>query len=93
MLTESASSVYGADAIGGVMNVILKEEIERPTAEFYHGFADGGAEEYQASLALSLPIEGLRNVFVFDYFERDPLFGRERAVTKSLTAASPGNAA
>lgn len=82
VLTESASSVYGADAIGGVMNVILKDEIERPTAEFYHGFADGGAEEYQASVALSLPIEGLRNIFVFDYFERDPLFGRERAVTR-----------
>ncbi len=82
VLTESASSVYGADAIGGVMNVILKDNIERPTADIYHGFADGGAEEYQASFALSLPIEGLRNIFVFDYFERDPLFGREREFTR-----------
>jgi iron complex outermembrane recepter protein len=31
ILTDSASAVYGADALAGVVNIILKKDIERPT--------------------------------------------------------------
>lgn len=81
VLTESASSVYGADAIGGVLNVILKDEVDRPTADFYYGSADDGAAEYQGSFSVSLPTGRLRNIVVLDYFRREALFGRDREFT------------
>ncbi|MDT9600171.1 TonB-dependent receptor [Sphingosinicella rhizophila] len=82
VLTESASSVYGADAIGGVLNLILKDEVDRPTADFSYGTAKGGGAEYQGSLAFSVPAGRLRNVFVLEYFKREPLFGRDRDYTR-----------
>lgn len=30
VMSDSASAIYGADAIGGVVNIILKDKIERP---------------------------------------------------------------
>jgi iron complex outermembrane recepter protein len=103
VLSESASSVYGADAVGGVVNIILKDHIERPTVDLYYGGAEGGAEEQQASFAFSLPTERLRSAFMFDYFDRDPLYGDERDFSanadftrfgsqdRRVTTANPGN--
>jgi iron complex outermembrane receptor protein len=103
VLSESASSVYGADAVGGVLNIILKEQIDRPTADLYYGGAQGGGEEQQASVAFSLPTDRLRTVFVLDYFDSDPLFGNERDLSgnadfrrfggadQRVATANPGN--
>lgn len=47
IVTGAASSVYGADAVTGVINVILKENFEGTAfAGRAGGTADGGGEEY-----------------------------------------------
>jgi iron complex outermembrane recepter protein len=103
VLSSSASSVYGADAVGGVVNVVLKDTIEQPTLELSYGAADGGAEEARASFATGVSGDRFRIAAVVDYLDVSPLYGRDRALTKSQdfrrfggldlrsTNANPGN--
>jgi iron complex outermembrane receptor protein len=85
ILSNSASAVYGADAIAGVVNIILKDRIERPVVDLYYGFTpDGGSDEKRASLSFGLSSGRFRSGFTFDYFRRTPLYGYERERTNDL---------
>ncbi|HEX2493854.1 MAG TPA: TonB-dependent receptor, partial [Steroidobacter sp.] len=79
ILSDSASAVYGADAVGGVINVVLKREIDRPVVEASYGTANGGGEEQRASLSSGYAGERAHASFVLDYFDRDFLLGEARA--------------
>lgn len=78
VLSDSASAIYGADAVGGVVNIILKGNVDRPAIELYYGSADGGADEWRTSLALGHQAGRLRASLVLDAFDRDFLLGTER---------------
>lgn len=103
VLSDSASAVYGADAVGGVLNVLLKRNISEPQFEYSYGGADGGANENRASLSLGGVVGRMRGSIVLDYFSREPLFGaaRERwrdqdyrrfgSIDWRSPIASPGN--
>ena len=41
MLSDSASAIYGADAMGGVINVVLKKEIPQPVLDVQYGGVAG----------------------------------------------------
>lgn len=83
VLAGSASSVYGADAVGGVVNIVLKREIPRPIIDFYHGFADGGDEETRGSAAAGIITSRFRGSLILDYFKRYPLYGSSRDLTNN----------
>lgn len=51
VLTDGASAVYGSDAIGGVVNFILRDDFEGVDLAASYGFADGGYDRFQANLA------------------------------------------
>lgn len=103
VLSDSASAVYGADAVGGVLNILLKRNISEPQFEYSYGAADGGADEQRASLSFGTSTGRVRGSVVLDYFSRDPLFGAERerwrdqdyrrfgSVDWRSPIASPGN--
>ncbi|HEY6644105.1 TonB-dependent receptor [Povalibacter sp.] len=78
VLPDAASAVYGADAIGGVVNIILKREIERVEADVRFGAASGGAAERRASLAGGASSDRVKASLVLDWFDRDPLLGEAR---------------
>jgi iron complex outermembrane recepter protein len=78
VLAASAAAVYGADAMGGVVNVILKKEIADPVIDVRYGAAAGGAEERRASLSAGHSGDRLTGSLVLDYFERNALLGAER---------------
>ena len=80
MLAESASSVYGADAMGGVMNIVLKKDLSRPVVELRYGAAAGGADERRASVSAGLAGERGQLSLVLDAFEQEMLVGSERAL-------------
>ena len=42
VLTDGASSLYGADAVGGVVNFVLKHDYHGVTIGTHYGVADGG---------------------------------------------------
>jgi iron complex outermembrane receptor protein len=78
VLSDSASAIYGADALGGVVNVVLKKEIPQPILDVQYGGAQGGADLRRASLSTGYATDRLRSSLIFDYYERDFLFGAER---------------
>jgi iron complex outermembrane recepter protein len=78
VLSDSASAIYGADAMGGVINVIMKDDIPRPTVELSYGAADGGGDERRGSLSAGFYGERAHGSVVLDYFERDLLLGERR---------------
>lgn len=78
VLSDSASALYGADAMGGVINVILKKEIPHPVVELNYGAADGGGDERRVSLSTGYSTERLTTSLVLDYFDRSFLLGAER---------------
>ncbi|HEY4213687.1 MAG TPA: TonB-dependent receptor [Steroidobacteraceae bacterium] len=78
VLSDAASAVYGADAVGGVVNIILKQEIPAPVLDLHYGAADGGGEEQRASLSAGLSGERARGSVVLDYLHRDFLLGEAR---------------
>jgi iron complex outermembrane receptor protein len=78
VLSDSASAVYGADAIGGVVNIILKKEIPQPILDVHYGTADGGAEERRVSLSAGYSNDRFRASLVLDSFDRGFLLGAER---------------
>src|SRR5690606_13775467 len=78
VLSGSASAIYGADAVAGVINVILKKDIERPVVDLYYGAARGGADERRASLSAGYHGERFRGSVMLDVFDRGLLLGAER---------------
>lgn len=78
VLSDSASAIYGADAIGGVINVVLKKEIPQPVIDVQYGGAQGGADMRRASLSAGYSTDRLRSSLIVDYYERDFLLGAER---------------
>jgi iron complex outermembrane receptor protein len=103
ILSDSASAVYGADAVGGVINLILKKEMARPTLDLQYGGAEGGAEERRISLGAGFSTDRFHSLVVLDYFDRGLLMGSDRKRWKDAnyerfgsadgrsTAVNPGN--
>lgn len=81
IVSQSSSAVYGADAVGGVVNVILKDNIESPTLEGSYGTADGGGAERRASFSVGHSSERFKGTLLLDYFNRSYLLGSHRDLT------------
>lgn len=103
VMTDSASAIYGADAVGGVVNIILRKDIKQPEVSLHYGGAAGGGDEQRVSAAIGSSSERLKSTLVFDYFERGGLIGAERDLLRNqdftrfggtdyrLSTANPGN--
>lgn len=78
VLSDSSSAVYGTDAIGGVINVILKRDISRPTLDLHYGGADGGAVERRATASVGFDEGALHAMVIADYMDNGGLLGEKR---------------
>lgn len=78
VVSDSMSALHGADAIGGVVNIVLREDIPEPRLDVDYGAAAGGGVDRHAAFAASGSAGRLRGAIVLDYFDRGPLLGRER---------------
>jgi len=81
VLTGGASSVYGADAISGVVNFILKDDFEGMEANIGYAITEkGDAETLNANLTMGANLDsGRGNVTVnMSYTDRSALFQGDR---------------
>lgn len=84
VLKDGASATYGADAIAGVVNIILKDEYQGADLKFHYGISQrGDAEEYHASLVSGIvqtlgESSRLSIVAAFDYYEQSPIAALDR---------------
>jgi iron complex outermembrane recepter protein len=75
---DSTPISVGTDAIGGMVNIVLKRDPGDPLAQVHYGAAAGGADERRASITAGKASERLRVSTVMDYFERGDLPGAAR---------------
>lgn len=104
VLLDGASALYGADAVGGVVNIILKSEFDGAETRLrVGGTSDGGAEEILFSHAGGFAWSSGSLVAAYEVHDRGELEGADRRVTTDAdlrrlggrdhrhTFAAPGN--
>ncbi|MEO5494980.1 MAG: TonB-dependent receptor [Sphingomonas sp.] len=94
VLTDGASAIYGSDAIGGVVNIILKSDYEGVSANVRYGGASG-YNERSAGLTYGVNIaKGINLTASASYSKSDPLYQNQRRFSSpfySTGTAVPGS--
>ncbi len=91
VLLDGASAIYGADAVAGVVNTVLKDNFKGLTAEITYGSEDGAsADELSANLEFGVSSDDDRtNLSILaSYFTRDPIFTADRGFTANADLRS-----
>ncbi|MES2074759.1 MAG: TonB-dependent receptor [Pseudomonadota bacterium] len=88
ILRDGASSIYGSDAIGGVVNFITKREFEGVslTAQYVEPEKRGGGDEQRATITVgkgSLARDGWNVYATVDAHQRSRLASKDRAELSS----------
>lgn len=86
ILTDGASAVYGSDAIGGVVNFILRDDYEGAETRLRYGaVTDGGLNEYQVGQSLGANWESGGALVSYEYYNRGALDSADRFVTQDAS--------
>lgn len=79
ILKDGASATYGSDAIAGVINVILRDDIDGVEVSAKYGdTADGGGEETNVSVVFGNTTDNSSHTFILDYFNREEVLYADR---------------
>jgi outer membrane receptor protein involved in Fe transport len=91
VLGTGASSIYGSDAVAGVVNVILKHDYVGDTVSVRGGGAvRGGRDLTDITWMGGKSLGDLHVVYNFQYFDRGALWGYNRPYTDSDASAGYG---
>ena len=91
ILPGGQSSLYGSDAIAGVINIILKKQLDGVQLGVRKGFySEGGGSSTRLSLAdgFSAVNDRLNVVAGVQYEKNDPIWAYQRALTKQFNQNS-----
>ncbi|HVY89847.1 MAG TPA: TonB-dependent receptor [Hyphomonadaceae bacterium] len=85
ILKDGASSVYGSDAVAGVVNVITRSSVDKPELNIqYNATEQGGGNTLEVNGAFGFEFLGGTFMFAGEYEDRDPLKWGDR---KNLACA------
>jgi iron complex outermembrane receptor protein len=97
ILRDGASATYGADAIAGVVNIILKDEYNGADLYTHYGITQrGDGAEYRASLTGGIASKFWNDeskfsiISALDYYELDPIKSSDRGFSSSPDHSSRG---
>lgn len=88
VLLDGASALYGSDAVGGVVNIILRKDYAGAETRFRAGATtEGDAEEYQFAQSFGAGWSTGNGLISYEYYEREelPKRARERSANCDLT--------
>ncbi len=96
VLKDGASATYGADAVAGVVNIILRRDYNGATASLTYGnTTNKDASEFTASMVMGVAGEKSSITIGANFQKRNPIFNRDRsysAIPPFLSSnASPAN--
>lgn len=82
VLTDGAASVYGSDAIAGVINFILRKEVEGQEISVSYGddTEDSNFGRYNLTYVAGINTDNSNTTLVVDYFDRKALFNSDRPI-------------
>jgi len=83
ILPGAQSSIYGSDAIAGVVNIVLKKNLDSPIADVRYGWtSDGGGTERRIALADGFTAGAFNLMGGIQYEKVDPIWGYQRSMTR-----------
>ncbi|HTJ41431.1 MAG TPA: TonB-dependent receptor [Kofleriaceae bacterium] len=84
VLKDGASAIYGSDAIGGVVNVITRNDFKGTEATLYTGATShGDGNVYDASIVTGASYSKGNVVFSAGYNQQDPIFAGDRDFSRA----------
>lgn len=84
IMNDGASAIYGSDAVGGVVNVIMRESFDgAETRARYGAVAQGDRHEVQISQALGGAWDTGSALLSYEYFEATPLSAADRSFSRT----------
>jgi outer membrane receptor protein involved in Fe transport len=91
VLSDGASSIYGGDAVAGVVNLILRGDFEgSETAVRYGSVTEGSLDEVRLSQTLGKSWSGGNLMGTYEYFARDSLRLSDRPEIAAPTLLNGG---
>lgn len=90
VLTDGASSLYGADAIGGVVNFVLKHNYHGVTFGTHYGTADGGYRDRSTFVTVGGDVGPVNITATLNYSKTSPLWQNTRSFTNPDYNVVPG---
>lgn len=88
ILKDGGSAIYGADAVAGVFNVILRKDFVGGTVRGTFGESsrgDGAEQSVSAVAGYGDPTKDRFNLMgAIDVFKRDPILRKDRGLTRSV---------
>jgi len=91
VLASGASSIYGSDAVAGVVNVILKKEYQGDDLQLTGGGATRGGRKYgDLNFIGGRSGDGWHVIYNYEHTNRSPLWGRDRSYTDAESDAGYG---
>jgi iron complex outermembrane receptor protein len=86
VLTGGASALYGSDAVGGVINVILKSNADGWEVGAHYGFSPGAGNYAEHSFFASggATLGGTSLTITVDYAKSDPLLLKQRSFSDPI---------
>lgn len=94
VLRDSASSIYGSDAVAGVVNYVMRRDFRGTELKVRYGLPDEpGGSSVQTTLTYGFDFAGGRGrvLSTFDFLYRDAIYLRDRSFTANAdhTADAP----
>lgn len=86
VVPDGGSSIYGSDAVGGVINFITRKTIDGVDISGRYGFADN-YQQYDLNLTAGRVWEGGGAYLSYAHVEHDPIFGRDRDYVRDVEAS------
>ena len=90
ILTDGASAIYGADAVAGVINILLRKDFDgAETGLQYGATTQGGLDEQRFSQLFGQSWSSGNALVVAELYKRDPLDAGDRDFLVDAGAVSP----
>lgn len=88
-LASGASAIYGSDAIAGVVNIILRDDMANSfdMNVRYGDYTDGGGENIRFQGVGGFLGDNWNITYAFEYFDQDPIYAFQRDFMDSVQDA------
>ncbi|MGH1471789.1 MAG: TonB-dependent receptor [Cellvibrionaceae bacterium] len=91
VLKDGASSIYGSDAIAGVVNIILKRRASGVLIDQYYGQTSRGDQEtFNTNILSGFSTDNTDFMFSASHFDQKGIFSGDRYVSKNADGRSQG---
>ncbi|WP_129775127.1 TonB-dependent receptor domain-containing protein [Peristeroidobacter soli] len=86
VLTDGASAIYGADAVGGVVNIVLRRDYEGAETRVRYGdVTEGSSAERRLGQTFGTQWNSGGVLATYEYSDRDSLLTKEREITRNAS--------